>query len=259
MNWLPLLQELTDLADEIAMHYFLSWHSGQSLKIEIKADHSPVTQADQEIEQKVRDILTDRYPEMVVFGEEFGLGDASAPLKLIIDPIDGTKNFIAGIPFFGSLMAIEENGVLTSSMVSMPRYKERWWGQKGQGSFHNFNPGKPLAVSHTDSLEKSTAFHSSFAGEKQHDTPPSLVDLLKRTYRQRGYGDFFAHMLVAQGAGDFAIDYKLGIWDIAPLKLIVEEAGGRVTDIAGQNRIDTGSIISSNGPLHNAILRALEV
>ncbi len=258
-NWLPLLTELTNLADDIAMHYFKALHcQSQSLRIEIKSDSSPVTQADQEIESKIRDILSQRYPNMVIFGEEFGLGDANAPLKLIIDPIDGTKNFIAGIPFFGSLMAIEEHGKIVSAMVSMPRYNERWWAQKGEGSFTNFCKDKPLRVSTTSELSKSTAFHSSFSGEKAHKTPATLIPLLNQTYRQRGYGDFFAHMLIASGAGDFAIDYNLGIWDIASLKLIVEEAGGKVTDLAGEDRIDSGSIVSSNGILHKQIIERLQ-
>ncbi len=260
MSWHALLVELTDLADEIAMHYFKAIHTrSETVRIEMKSDASPVTQADQEIEQKIRAIVAQRYPEMVIFGEEFGMGQADAPLKLIIDPIDGTKNFIAGIPFFGSLMAIEEKGVLTAAIVSMPRYKERWWAQKGQGSFNSFDPGTRLQVSKTSELSKATAFHSSFAGEKAHKTPASLLPLLSQTYRQRGYGDFFAHMLVASGAGDFAVDYNLGIWDIAPLKLIVEEAGGTVTDIAGEDRIDTGSIVSSNRILHDQVIRALRI
>lgn len=239
------------------MGYFRQLHSGQGIRIETKADQSPVTQADQEIELKIREIVAKKIPSMVIFGEEFGLGQEDAPLKLIIDPIDGTKNFIAGIPFFGSLMAIEENGVITAAMVSMPRYSERWWAQKGEGSFNSFSPTQRLAVSSQTEISRSTAFHSSFSGEKAHKTPKTLLPLLISTQRQRGYGDFFAHMLVASGAGDFAFDCNLGIWDIAPLKLIVEEAGGKVTDQWGEDRIDTGTIVSSNGHLHDAIIKGL--
>jgi len=257
--WLTLLEELTDYADDIAMHYYRQIHcQGQSVRTEWKTDASPVTVADQEIESKIRALIKKEHPTMQIFGEEFGLGEASAPLKLIIDPIDGTKNFIAGIPFFGSLMAIEAEGILVAAMVSMPRYKERWWGSKGNGSFSSFSPERPLSVSKTDQLSQSTAFHSSFSGEKKHAVPQNLVPLLEQTWRQRGYGDFFAHMLVASGAGDFAFDCNLGIWDIAPLKLIVEEAGGKVTDQNGDDRIDTGTIISSNGCFHQEIVALLK-
>jgi histidinol-phosphatase len=257
-NWLSLLQDLTHIADDIAMHYFRNLHySGKTISIETKQDKTPVTQADIEIEEKIRAILASRHPDIVVFGEEFGEGQADAPLKLIIDPIDGTKNFIAGLPFFGSLMAIEQNGKLQAAVVSMPKTKEKWWASAKQGSFYSENPQQKLAVSSVASIEESMAFHSSFSGEKAHASPPSLIPLLNRTQRQRGYGDFFAHMMVAMGCGEFAFDCNLKIWDIAPLKLIVEEAGGTVTDLHGTQRMDTGTILSSNGLFHQPLVDAL--
>ncbi len=258
-SWLPLLQDLTQLADDIAMHYFTNLHySGKTVTIETKQDKTPVTQADIEIEQKIRAIVHQKYPNMVVFGEEFGEGDSNAPLKLIIDPIDGTKNFIAGLPFFGSLMAIEERGKLSAAVVSMPKTKDKWWASQGEGSFYNANPHHKLAVSQVDTIENSMAFHSSFSGEKAAQTPSGLIPLLNKTFRQRGYGDFFAHMMVAMGCGEFAFDCNLKIWDIAPLKLIVEEAGGTVTDMYGTERMDTGTILSSNGRFHQALVDALK-
>ncbi len=246
------------MADDISLHYFNAYHGyssvRESLQIEVKSDLSPVTQADCEIESKIRKILAKDYPHIQVIGEEFGTPDTLGDTQLIIDPIDGTKNFIAGIPFFGSLMAIQEKGKIVASMVSMPRYRERWWAIAGQGSFYN---GHKIRVSSVQTLGESMAFHSSFSGEKAKQSPQGLLPLLNATKRQRGYGDFYAHMMVAMGCGEFAYDCNLKIWDIAPLKLIVEEAGGIVTDQWGQNRYDTGTILSSNGQFHTELVQRL--
>jgi len=256
LNWLPFLHQLANAADPIALNYYQALHvTGASVSVQIKPDSSPVTQADIEIEAHIRDIASKRFPSCVVFGEELGAGSEEASLKLIVDPLDGTKNFIAGTPFFGTLLAIEENGELVAGLVSAPRLKERWWAQKGQGSFYN---NQLIQVSKVGSLDQAFACHSSFAGEKGHSTPASVLPMLSKTKRQRGFGDFYAHMLVAMGQCDLAIDTNLALWDIAPLKVIVEEAGGVVTDLAGVNTARSGTILSSNGRFHADIVAQLK-
>ena len=186
---------------------------------------TPVSAGDLAIENEIRSVVANDHPTLSIIGEEYGETIADSTTKLIIDPIDGTKNFIRGLPFFGSLFAIEENGIITAGIVSAPALKDRWWASTNHGAFYN---GSQIHVSKIDSLTQANGLHGSLFGSEACSTPEPVIQLLSDTYRQRGFGDFYPHMLVAMGCGEYAIDFKLNCWDIAPIKIIVEEAGARL-------------------------------
>jgi len=249
-DWIPFLKDIAELSRPIAMKHFQS----SGLGVNVKADQTPVSQADLEIENHIRKLVNERYPDLSIMGEEYGETKGESDTTLIIDPIDGTKNFIAGIPYFATLLAIESRDVVVAGLVSAPATGDMWWAQKGQGSFHN---GKPIKVSTVASLDKALAFHGSLFGSEAADDSTPVLSLLKQTYRQRGFGDYYAHMLVAMGLGEFAFDFKLKPWDIAPLKIIVEEAGGQFSDVDGHDTIYSSNLITSNGILHDLVQKQL--
>jgi histidinol-phosphatase len=247
-QWLELLVQLADEADVVSRHYFES----VSLKVMHKDDKTPVSEADIEIERIVRKSLLSRFPQLGVIGEEFESCEASLPYKLIIDPIDGTSNFIRNIPIFGTLMAIEKHGKIIAGLVSNGFTRERWSASKGSGAFYN---GKAIRVSTIETIEKSQGFYGSLFGNEARGDFHKLTHLLSKTKRQRGIGDFLMHMWVANGYGEFGIDFGLKPWDIAPLGIIVQEAGGHVTQVDGSEfSIYTGSILTSNNLFHDQIV-----
>ncbi|MGA0242419.1 MAG: inositol monophosphatase family protein [Candidatus Marinamargulisbacteria bacterium] len=250
-SWIPFLTELADVADKIAMHYF----NHKTLNVEIKDNMTPVSAGDLAIENEIRAKVKASHPELSIVGEEYGETTTDTNIKLIIDPIDGTKNFIRGLPFFGSLFAIEDHGQVVAGMASAPALHGRWWASRGMGAFHN---GKAMHVSNITSLSDANGFYGSLFGSEASDTPQNIINLLKKTNRQRGFGDFYPHMLVAMGCGEYAIDFKLNVWDIAPLKIIVEEAGGQFSDTNGTDSIYSGTVICSNGHLHNDVLNDIK-
>ncbi len=250
-NWISFLNKICDVADEIALHYF----NHSTLDVSIKDNMTPVSAGDLAIENEIRSLVKKEYPDLSIIGEEYGETIANSSLKLIIDPIDGTKNFIRGLPFFGSLFAIEDDGDVIAGMVSAPALNGRWWAEKGNGAFYN---GKAIHTSSVSSLTEANGFHGSLFGSEASSTSEPVIQLLKDTNRQRGFGDFYPHMLVAMGCGEYAIDFKLSVWDIAPLKIIVEEAGGICSDTSGKRTIYSGNIISSNQKLHQTVLNYIK-
>ena len=249
-HYISFLKEIIIKSNPIALKYF----QNPSLASKLKENNSPVSQADLEIETVIRDLASKTYPNMGIIGEEHGQTNPNAEIKLIIDPIDGTKNYIAGIPFFATLLAIQEHNNIVAGLVSAPATNDVWWAEKGKGSFHN---GKKIMVSTTSTLQESLALHGSLYGSEAANDPLPVLHLLSQTYRQRGLGDYLPHMLVAEGKAEFAIDFKLQVWDIAPLKIIVEEAGGQFSDTNGTNSINSGNIISSNGHIHSQVLESI--
>ncbi|MDR1324223.1 MAG: histidinol-phosphatase [Candidatus Margulisbacteria bacterium] len=256
MNWLKLLQDLADETDKIALRYF-----GQvDLQVEYKKDNSPVTAADKAIEEYIRAAAKKREPALGFYGEEFGQEEAE--LRLFIDPLDGTRSFVRGIPFFATLLALAENGKLLAGLVSAPALGLRWQAALGQGAFlrdHNTGQEKQLQVSQISELKKAQAFHGSLSGvEVSAKSAAKILNIIQKTERQRGYGDFYQHMLVAQGSGEMAFDPALKAWDLAGPKIIVEEAGGKVTAFSGEeNNLLAGTAVSTNGILHAEILELL--
>jgi histidinol-phosphatase len=249
-DWLPLLAEIADRADAIALQYFRS----SSLTVDAKADESPVTIADRSIEEAAHDLVARRRPGLGIYGEEFGETAAAEGARLIIDPIDGTRNFVRGIPVFASLLAIEEQGEVVAGLVSAPAMGARWQAARGAGAFSG---SRRLRVSAIRDLAQGQVFHGDLSGTAETAPPPGIAALFHRVQRTRGFGDFYQHLLVAEGAGEFAVDPTVKPWDIAALQVIVEEAGGRATTLENVRDIYGGSLATSNGLVHGEALRLL--
>jgi len=248
-DWLPLLTELADRADKLARR----WFRATGLRVAEKPDLSPVTEADQAIEAMARKLLREKHPELGVLGEEEGEAAGTAETRLIIDPIDGTRNFVRGIPVFATLLAIETGGEVVAGVVSAPALAARWHAARGSGAFR---AGRRIAVSRIGSLEHAMLFHGNL-GPGEAGPPPGIARLIARVERTRGFGDFYQHMLVAEGAGEIAVDPVMHPWDIAALQVIVEEAGGRATSLSGERSTYATSLVTSNGLLQETILEIL--
>jgi histidinol-phosphatase len=235
---LSLALALADEADAISLGRFRA----NDLLVETKPDLTPVTEADRAVETAIRETLSRERPGDGVLGEEGGVSGGGSR-RWILDPIDGTRNYARGIPVWATLLALEEDGEPRLGVVSAPALGRRWWAERGAGAFAS---GEPIGVSRVARVEDAVL---CFALEQQ------LPALAHRCWHPRAYGDFWAHMLVAEGAADGAID-ALGVkvWDLAAIRPIVEEAGGTFTDRDGVARIDGGSAVSSNGLLHAALL-----
>ena len=238
---LDLALRLADVADEIALSRFRA----RDLVVETKPDQTPVTEADRAVETELRTILGVERRRDAILGEEEGQTGSSAR-RWIVDPIDGTRNYLRGVPVWATLIALEDHGQVTVGVVSAPALHRRWWAERGAGAHAN---GDVVRVSRVARPEDAVL---TFALEQ------SLPRLAGRAWHARGYGDFWSHMLVAEGAVDGAIDaIGVSVWDLAAVQVIVEEAGGTFTDFAGEHRIDGNSAISSNGLLHADLLEAV--
>jgi histidinol-phosphatase len=244
-RWLSLLHEIADRADAIALGFFRS----SRLRVDDKSDGSPVSEADRAIEAMARDVIATQAAELGVLGEEEGESASRDGARFIIDPIDGTRNFVRGIPIFASLLAVEEAG-LVAGVVSAPALRRRWHATRGAGAHDG---SRRLHVSNIGELSRAHVFHADLSGRTEGVIPPGVPELFRSVERTRGFGDFYQHILVAEGSGEVALDFKMQPWDIAALKIIVEEAGGRATSITGEDTIYGGSLVSSNGHVHAAV------
>ncbi len=240
---LEFAASLADIADKLALARF----GAADLRVETKPDLSPVTETDKAIEQALRERIAAERPGDSVLGEEGG-ASGEGGRRWILDPIDGTRNYSRGIPVFATQMALEVAGDVKLGLVSAPALGHRWWAERGKGAFRD---GKQIHVSQVSELENAVISSELSEGVE------GLRPLTKRAWHMRSFGDFWQHMLVAEGCVDVAVDPVVKIWDCAPLKLIVEEAGGKFTDLAGRAVIDGGSGVSSNGLLHLEVLVAL--
>jgi histidinol-phosphatase len=238
---------LADAADEISMRWFRS----PDLHFDTKPDLTPVTEADREVEALLRGRT--RKGESFL-GEEAGETTATGRGKAgrwIVDPIDGTRNFARGIPVFATLIALERKGKLVLGVVSAPALHRRWWAERGGGAWLN---GEPIHVSGVRRIEDAVVAYTSVRDFFARGVGDEFVDLANRSWSARGVGDFWMHMLVAEGAAELAIDLTVSLWDVAAVLPIVEEAGGRFTDLSGAARADGGSGVSSNGAFHDEAL-----
>jgi histidinol-phosphatase len=240
--------EAARAAGEIAMKYYRS-----GFEVTIKADQTPVTQADREAEQAIRAILSRATPGFGFLGEEFGQ-EGSTSHRWIIDPIDGTKNFVRHIPIWAVLIALEEDGEVTTGVVHNPVTGELFWARKGEGAWAN---GERIRVSPCAAMGDAMLLHSSLNLLKRVGYWDGFVRLVDATARQRGFGDYYGYCLVAAGKGELYAEADLKPWDAAPMKILIEEAGGRLTDFEGKPDIYTGSVLASNGLLHDEALRLL--
>ncbi len=238
---LALALSLADAADAISLGRFRAG----DLQVETKPDLTPVTEADRAVETMIRERLAIERPDDGLLGEEFGaLGGGSR--RWIVDPIDGTRNYSRGIPVWATLIALEEDGELRLGVVSAPALHRRWHAERGGGAWANDDRVRVSAVRQIEDAVLSFALEQPI---------PALAGY---AWHARGYGDFWAHMLVAEGAVDAAVDaVGVKVWDLAAIQPIVEEAGGRFSDAEGVARADGGTAISSNGHLHDELLRAV--
>ncbi len=243
---LQLALELADAADVITLQHFQS----ATLAVRTKTDRTPVSEADEAVEQMIRERLAAARPDDGILGEEYGTSGPAAR-RWIIDPIDGTKNYVRGIPVYATLIALAEGDRATVGVVSAPAMTRRWWASAGGGAFCN---GRAIRASRISELGHAHLAYDSVTDHDQHGSAEALLSLIRRCERARGFGDFWIHMLVAEGAIEIAVEPAVAPWDMAAVQIIVEEAGGRFTDFQGVARFDGGSAISTNGILHDGVL-----
>jgi histidinol-phosphatase len=249
---LALALELADIADSITLERYRA----ADLEVATKPDLTPVTEADTAVERAIRDRLASVRPGDAVVGEEYGDSGSSAR-RWIIDPIDGTKNFVRGIPVWATLIAVHDRDAATVGVAAAPALHRRWWAARGHGAFVDDGlPGAPrvLRVSAVPELEDAQLSMSELTEWERIGRLEPLLELVRRCWRSRGLGDFWSYMLVAEGALEVALEPEVSLWDLAALQVIVEEAGGRFTDLSGAPRPDGGSALATNGLLHEAVL-----
>jgi histidinol-phosphatase len=248
MDDLAFAMELADLADSMSLVRFRD----RDLVVESKPDMTPVTEVDRGVERAIRDRIARERPGQVVLGEEYGAEDG--PVRWIIDPIDGTKSYVRGIPAWGTLIGLERDGELVVGVASAPALGRRWWAARGGGAFAD---GRPIAVSGIERLEDAQLCYTSFKAWEEAGLLEPFLALGRRCWRTRGFGDFWQYCLVAEGSAEIALEPGLALWDIAAVKVIVEEAGGAFTDLAGDPRFAAGSVVATNGLLHDEVLSSL--
>lgn len=260
MGDVELLKLLADLSDEISFDRF----HAQDLQIETKPDTTPVTDADRAVEKKIREVLSKERPLDKIVGEEFGSSDEIRPGERywVIDPIDGTKNFLRGVPIWATLIGLvyRDSGgedKVIAGMVSSPALFRRWYAASGFGAFTEVNggPATQIAVSNVKNLSDASLSFSDLVGwGERRDL---YLAFMERAWRVRGIGDFWSHMLVAEGAVDIAAEPSLALWDMAAVAIIVEEAGGRFSDLDNNEGPFGKSGVSTNSHLHEVFIKAI--
>jgi histidinol-phosphatase len=254
-EWLDLAQAACDEADGIARQTFR-----RDLEITTKPDRTFVTQADTAIERAIRTRIRAAYPDHGLVGEEYGTEDGEAATRWYIDPIDGTHNFIRGVPLFGTLLAVERDGELQAAVLSAPALRERWWARRGGGAWaHAADEAAPrrIRVSRVAALADAQLLYGSGHDIETSGRAPGFHALLGDVWRERGFGDFWGYALLADGAAEAMIEVDLSSWDAAAPTVLIEEAGGRVTDLDGRRAIDSGTFLATNGLLHDEVLGRL--
>lgn len=240
--------EAARAAGDVALKYYRS-----SFDVTLKADRTPVTQADREAEAIIVETLGRAFPDVGVLGEEFGVRGAQGR-RWIIDPIDGTKNFVRRIPFWATLIALEEEGEITVGVIHNPVTGELYTARRGGGARLN---GAPIHVSTVSELGDAQLIHAGLSLLRRAGHWDGFVRLVDATGRQRGFGDYLGYGLVAEGKAEIYAEADLKPWDLAAAKILVEEAGGRFTDFAGAPTIYTGTALATNGRLHDRVLEIL--
>jgi histidinol-phosphatase len=252
-----LARHLADAADAVTLDRF----QAADLTVRRKPDRTPVTDADTAVEDVIRALIAEHAPDDEVAGEERGGFDAAALAgrTWVIDPIDGTKNFVRGVPVWATLIALVCDGEPVVGVVSAPAWGRRWWAHAGGGAFTSEGGGRrwPISVSGVADLADSylsTTDVGTWTGAYPQEAYLALVDACWET---RAFGDFWQHCLVAEGAIDLAAEPIVNPWDVAAIQVLVTEAGGRFTDLDGVARFTGGTALSSNGALHEDALRVL--
>jgi len=250
-----LLEDIAKEADVIAMKYFRV----DGMRVERKRDGTAVTHADRAVEEMARVLVAASGLALDVLGEEMGGGQDQAPssvkARLIIDPIDGTEEFSRGIPTFGTLLAVERDSEIVAGMASAPGLGSRWWAYRGEGAYRD---GKRIHVSNVAKLSEAMVFTTGTGPSKDKLAQEKIRRVSDSARSGRALGGFWQHMLVAEGATEAALDWTSKPWDLAPLGIIVEEAGGKSTNVRGERTIYTGNFLSTNGKIHEEVRRLLQ-
>lgn len=251
---LDLAIELADIADAISLERFRAL----DLHVESKPDRSPVTDADRSVEQALKDLLATKAPSDALIGEEYG-NSGSASRTWIIDPIDGTANYLRGVPVWATLIALAVDGKPVVSVVSAPAMGRRWWAAPEVGSFTKDIDGstRELKVSAISDLENASLSYNNLQLWDQAGMLNQLTALSREIWRTRAYGDFWSYMLLAEGSVDIVAEHDLKIYDIAALVPIVELAGGKFTALGGPLTAETSSVLATNSKLHDAVQKLL--
>ncbi|MEV6207529.1 histidinol-phosphatase [Kitasatospora sp. NPDC051914] len=258
---LRLAHVLADSADSVTLERF----KALDLKVETKPDLTPVSDADKAAEELVRSVLQRARPRDAVMGEEYGL-HGSGPRRWVIDPIDGTKNYVRGVPVWATLIALLEEGIdgelqPVVGIVSAPALNRRWWAARNLGAYAGRSLAKAtrIHVSQVGRIEDASFSYSSLTGWEERGRLDPFLDLTRACWRTRAYGDFWSYMMVAEGAVDIAAEPELSLWDMAAPCIVVQEAGGRFTGLDGLDGANGADAVASNGLLHGEALRRLSV
>lgn len=255
-SWLSFALACCDEADPIALG---SYRTDQ--RIDTKPDGSFVTEADQAIERLIRQRIETAFPEHGVVGEEFGNVAGGSDVRWYLDPIDGTHNFMRGVPLFGTLLAVERDGELQAAVISAPALGQRWYAHRGGGAWTVGGPAaprpRPVHVSTVTDLAAAQILFRAVTDMRVSRVAAGFERLLEMVWRDRGFGDFWGYTLVADGGAEAMMEQDLGPWDLAAPWLIVEEAGGRITDFDGGRSFARGEGFATNGALHETILAVL--
>jgi histidinol-phosphatase len=252
---LKLAHELADIADAIALARFMA----QDLQVETKPDDSPVTDADRATERAIKSKLAEARPNDALIGEEYGDSAGTGNRTWIIDPIDGTANFMRGVPVWASLIALSVDGKPVVSVVSAPALGRRWWAAPEVGAHTREIDGseRSIRVSNITDAANASISYNNLRLWDQSGKLPQLVEFSRTLWRTRAYGDFWSYMLLAEGSVDIVAEHDLKIYDIAALVPIVEQAGGKLTALDGPLTTETSSVLATNGKLHSLATAAL--
>jgi histidinol-phosphatase len=252
---LALALTLADLADAITIERF----GAADLAVATKPDLTPVTEADTAVERTLRDRLASLRPQDAVLGEEYG-DSGTAARRWIIDPIDGTMSYVRGLPFWATLVALQDGEEIAVGVVSAPALHRRWWASRGSGSWLDDGLGPEARRIHVSGVAELADAHLCLSAASEWEAVgrlDAILELERRCWRTRGYGDLWSYMFVAEGVLEIGLDPKASEWDLAAMQVIVEEAGGRFSDLSGLARVDGGNAVATNGLLHDAVLEIL--
>jgi histidinol-phosphatase len=249
-----------DEADAISLASFR-----RHIRVEAKADASFVTEADTAVERAIRERIRARFPDHGLVGEEYGTAESASGRRWIIDPIDGTHNYMRGVPVFATLLALEVDRRLVMGVVSAPALHRRWFSWEGGGAWAvetvpggwDRDTATRLAVSEIDRLAEASVVYSSYPSIIESGWAPGFGPLLGKVWRDRGLGDFYGYMLVAEGAAEVMVEAELKVWDLAGPRAVMQHAGARVTDLEGGDDLPAHGVLATNGRLHEAVLAEL--
>jgi histidinol-phosphatase len=242
---------LADAADDITVKRFRAL----DLKVETKPDLTPVSDADRAAEDSLRNVLRRARPRDAVLGEELGRS-GGGPRCWVIDPIDGTKNYVRGVPVWATLIGLMDGPDVVAGVVSAPALGRRWWAGLDGGAWtgRSLSQASPCRVSRVGELGDASLSYSSLGGWAERGLSEEFLGLTQAVWRTRAFGDFWSHMLVAEGACDISTEPEVSLWDLAALQIIVTEAGGRFTSLEGEATPDGGSVVCTNGLLHEEVM-----